>query len=174
MSQATKSTTLIPSRRALLAGAPAAAAAALAAGGAVNIVATATARPSSVDPIFAVIAEHRAAHEQHEAACEQEEHEPDDDKAMEAIDVAHERAMAAEWALFTTAPTTVAGVAALLAYVATESTADDQTILLYGTGWSDEELVTAVKAFPAHVAAALRNIAADLECGIAHFLPDRP
>jgi len=60
--------TTLPTRRALLAGAPAVAAAALAAGGAVNILAMAAARPSEADPIFAVIRAHHDAMA-HEVAC---------------------------------------------------------------------------------------------------------
>jgi hypothetical protein len=63
MTKAENPNTPIPSRRALLAGAPAAAAAALAAGGAVNILATATARPSSADdPVFDAIKRERDAY----------------------------------------------------------------------------------------------------------------
>ena len=57
MAKATESTT--PSRRALLAGAPAVAAAALAAGTAVNAVAIGMAKAGEVDPIFAAIEDHR-------------------------------------------------------------------------------------------------------------------
>jgi hypothetical protein len=58
MSQATRPDTTIPTRRALLAGAPAAAVA-LAAGAVANGLAIAAASPSAADPIFAMIEQHR-------------------------------------------------------------------------------------------------------------------
>jgi hypothetical protein len=68
MSQADSPNTTSPSRRALLAGAPAVAVAALAAGTVVNGLAITAARPSATDPIFAVIeAHHRSM--AHETAC---------------------------------------------------------------------------------------------------------
>jgi hypothetical protein len=121
MSQATKSTTPIPSRRALLAGAPAVAAAALAAGGAVNIVAVAMARPSGVDPIFAVIAEHRAIMRAWRDAFDMEEMTehgtPEREAACAAIDAECEREETAMHAVLTAQPTTIAGVVALLEHV---------------------------------------------------------
>jgi len=62
MSQATDRPTTIPSRRAFLAAGPAVAAAALAAGGAVNIIATATARQPAPDLVYAAIKQEREAH----------------------------------------------------------------------------------------------------------------
>jgi hypothetical protein len=50
--------TTTPSRRALLAGAPAVAAAALAGGAAANALAIAETKAAEVDPIFAVIKRH--------------------------------------------------------------------------------------------------------------------
>jgi hypothetical protein len=61
MSKATDSTTPIPTRRALLAGAPAAAAGALLAGTAVNAVAITMAKAGEVDPVFAAIEREREA-----------------------------------------------------------------------------------------------------------------
>lgn len=164
MSQATKSTTLIPSRRALLAGA---AAAALAAGGAVNILATATAtataRPSSIDPIFAVIAEHRDAQEACAVACAANGLDVEDDPNKEA---AMTRAGAAELPLLTTAPITVAGVVALLEYVHSPCHEIWQgmhnhpdTVLSYARGFQHRDMQEAVGGFDAHILAALRNIA---------------
>jgi hypothetical protein len=63
MSKATDSTTPIPTRRALLAGAPAVAAAAALAGGTVaNAVAIGLPKAGEVDPIFAAIERERAAY----------------------------------------------------------------------------------------------------------------
>jgi hypothetical protein len=61
MSQAENRNTTIPTRRALLAGAPAVAAAALAGATAINAVAIAEAKAAEVDPIFAIIERHGAA-----------------------------------------------------------------------------------------------------------------
>jgi hypothetical protein len=69
-----------------------------------------------VDPIFAVIAEHRAAQEALDAAG----HLPDaGDQA--GWDRADHRAMAPELPMFKTEPTTIAGVAALLEYVGSDA-----------------------------------------------------
>jgi hypothetical protein len=57
----TPNTPIPTTRRALLAGAPAVAAAALAGGTAVNALSIVEAKATEFDPIFAVIAEHRAA-----------------------------------------------------------------------------------------------------------------
>jgi hypothetical protein len=69
----------------------------------------------------------------------------------------------AELPLLTTKPTTVAGVVALLEYVSTRhylaSEEEGETILEYAQGWTDELLHGSLKAFPAHIAAALREIA---------------
>src|ERR1700754_4902469 len=100
MTKATDSSTPIPTRRALLAGAPVAAAAALAGG----TVANGIARAGEIDPIFAVIAEHQAAFEGVIAAYAREGRTGDDD---EITDAAQERAGDAGYDLFTTAPTTV-------------------------------------------------------------------
>jgi hypothetical protein len=62
MSQAEISDTTSPSRRALLAGAPAAAAAALAGGTIANTVAIGMAKTAEVDPIFVAIEHERAAY----------------------------------------------------------------------------------------------------------------
>jgi hypothetical protein len=61
MSQAEKPNTTNPSRRALLAGAPAVAAAALAGGIVTNALAIAEAKAAEVDPIFALIELHQKA-----------------------------------------------------------------------------------------------------------------
>jgi hypothetical protein len=130
MAKATDRNTMISSRRTVLAGVPAAAAAALAVGAAVNGLATAVAASSAPDPIFAVIAEHKAAGAARTAAllvtfglsgC-LHPNEPEDSPANIAADEAHDEAFDREFAaldeLLTTIPTTIAGVAALLAHYA--------------------------------------------------------
>jgi hypothetical protein len=62
MIKATELNTPIPSRRALLAGAPAAAAGALLASTAINAVAIGKARADEGDPVFAAIERERAAY----------------------------------------------------------------------------------------------------------------
>jgi hypothetical protein len=112
MAKAIEPTTTNPSRRARLAGAPVAAAAALAAGTAVDSLAVAVAASSAPDPIFALIAEHRAAVEDHVQAMEEDAgdeigaalHEAEDDARKHLRDGV--------------VPTIFAGVTALLAYVA--------------------------------------------------------
>jgi hypothetical protein len=146
------------SRRALLAGAPAAAAGALLAGTAVNTVAIGRAKADEVDPVFTVIAEHRAAFVAVVAAYAREDRVEDDD---EITDAAQERAGDAGYDLFTTAPTTVAGAAALLEYLGTAATAYNprRTILdWYGEGRWYGAGPDHVTAFPSFLAAALRNI----------------
>jgi hypothetical protein len=142
------------SRRALLAGAPVAAAAVLAAGTTVNSLAAGLTTPSSIDPIFAVIAEHDAAHEAVTAAF--------DAHLDDIIEAAEERSMEAELPLFTTAPTTIAGIAALLAYLGRDAHSNpDETILVDATEWGPGgQLPGAVRALPQLLADALRNIVA--------------
>jgi hypothetical protein len=70
MSQAESRNTTNPSRRALLASAPAAAATALAAGSLVTGLDSAAAGPSAPDPIFRLIDEHQAAAEAYARAVE--------------------------------------------------------------------------------------------------------
>ncbi len=166
MSQAENPNTTSPSRRALLAGAPAVAAATLAGGTVINALAIAEAKAAAVDPIFAVIAEHRAAQEDVDASCNATdldiEEDPNKQRAMD-------RASGAELPLFTTAPTTIAGVVALLEYMGsdvheTNGEVDDNgrcpTVLSYAQGWNNDERAEAAYRFPLHVAAALRLIAA--------------
>jgi hypothetical protein len=82
---------------------------------------------------------------------------------------AYDGAIAAELPLFTTAPTTIAGVAALLEYVGSDvhpslQDEDDNgrslTVLSYASDWTADALIDAVHDFPVHVAAALRDIIA--------------
>jgi hypothetical protein len=140
------------SRRSLLASVPAAA---LAAGGIANTLAIARAELPGVDPIFAVIAEHRAANVAVASAFGREDREDDEDEITRG---AQNRASNAEVALFTTAPTTVAGAAALLAYLGADAPDDpDETIWAWAGGargsWGDT-----VRAFPLYLAAALHGM----------------
>jgi hypothetical protein len=118
----------------------------------------------TVDPIFAVIAEHRAAQEDVLASCRATDLDVDDDpNKVRAMG----RASKAERPLFTTAPTTIAGIVALLEYVGSDvhesnRERDDngrlKTVLAFAQGWSGKTAVAAYR-FPRHVAAALRKIA---------------
>jgi hypothetical protein len=163
MDKATERPTTIPTRRALLAGAPVAAAAALAGGTVANAVAIGMAKAGEVDPIFAVIAEHREAQEACAVAYEANDLDDDEDPNKLA---ALEKAGAVELPLFTTLPTSVAGVVALLEYVHSpchiiwqgEQRGCDDTVLSYAYGYNSEEMRQAVGGFDAHVLTALRNI----------------
>jgi hypothetical protein len=127
-----------------------------------------SARAAAVDPIFAVIEEHRAAHLGLHAACSANDL---DIKECPTKARAEERQMAAELPLFTTAPTTVLGVVALLEYlsspIASIGECDDDrpepdgsifTIMSWAQLWTREDLVEATRGFPVHLAAALRTI----------------
>jgi hypothetical protein len=118
----------------------------------------------TVDPIFAVIAEHRAAQEEVMASCKANgldvEADPNKVRAMD-------RASKAELPLFITKPTTVAGVVALLDYVGSDlhkANAEHDmngrvlTVLAFAEGWPSKTAEAAYR-FPRHVAAALRKIA---------------
>src|ERR1700760_3798730 len=106
------------SRRALLAGAPLAAATALAGGVVANAVAIGTARPDEGDPVLAVIREHRETKEELQAACEANGLDMEECPRKWAAEC---RAMDVELSLFSTCPTTLYGVAALLLYVTAEA-----------------------------------------------------
>jgi hypothetical protein len=118
-----------------------------------------------VDPIFAVIAEHRKAQEVLHAACEANDRDMEDDPNKET---AENRVYDAELPLFTTTPTTVAGAAALLTYVGSDAHEINQsgdgpndrphTVLSYAAGWLADDRIEAVRRFPVHVAAALRSM----------------
>jgi hypothetical protein len=139
-------------RRAVLAAAPAVAAGTLAAGA----VAVAVTRATEVDPIFAVIRAHQADLEAMVHAC-------DSGRGDEADFVTPDR-----WLLqvLTTQPTTIAGVAALLAHVGQpenlhdEPDPEDRESILSGVREANPELRDAGREFPKMVAAALRAIAA--------------
>jgi hypothetical protein len=116
------------------------------------------------DPIFAVIAEHREAQEALHAACDANGLDMEECPIKAAAD---DRASDAELPLFTTAPTTVAGAAALLAYVGSDAHEMNQgpddngrpyTVLGYAAGWTADARIDAVRRFPLHVSVALRNM----------------
>jgi hypothetical protein len=170
MTKATDNSTPIPTRRALLAGAPAIAAAALAGGTVANAVAIGMAKAADVDPIFALIAEHQAALEAYLAASATDgnlvDHTPAWIAARAVTESATAREELAHKAVFTTNPTTVAGVAALLGHVAQpeflredeEYPDDRQTLLSTLSECCDEEWKRIGQDFPLRLAAALRNI----------------
>jgi hypothetical protein len=120
--------------------------------------------PAAADPIFDVISRHWDAQETLDAACRANDLDMEEDPPKQA---AYDRAIAAELPLFTTAPTTIAGVAALLKYMGSDvhpslQDEDDNgrslTVLSYASDWSADALIDAVHRFPVHVAAALRSI----------------
>jgi hypothetical protein len=126
-------------------------------------------RAAMADPVFAVIEEHRAAHLGLHAACLANDL---DIKECPNKTAAEERQMAAELPLFTTAPATALGVAALLEYLASPAASigeddDDRpepdgsifTIMSYAQLWLQEDLADAVRRFPVRMAEALRAIA---------------
>ena len=170
MSQAENRTTTIPSRRALLTGAPAVAAAALAAGTAATGLATAMAAPLAADPIFAVIAEHKEAAEAYNQAIAVEvavdlRDDPDLLTTSEATREAGERAHARLLEVLTVKPTTLPGVVALLVHVGQpelieESHCEDRDTFLSaaGSGYMGETKAAAME-FPRHIANVLARIA---------------
>jgi hypothetical protein len=157
MSQATNSTTTIPTRRALLAGAPAAA---LIAGTGVAALAAAT----QVDPIFAAIAAHRACIAELCAINDFVRNSSDDavfpDDLDERTDEANDRRIDAELVLLTTDPTSVAGIIAALEYLGSPApdTRGRDSFLEYARGWGMPDVPRAARSFPVRMAALLRNI----------------
>jgi hypothetical protein len=155
------------SRRAVLAAAPAVAAGTLAAGTAVNAVAVAMTRATEVDPIFAVLAEHRAAMKAYLPASELsgrlEDDTPEWNAAWAVTQAAIEREHASLHAVLTTDPTTLAGAVALLEHVGGdnflgEAPEDYGTSLLAAQAPGEGPLAEAADRFPARLAVALRNI----------------
>jgi hypothetical protein len=116
---------------------------------------------SEVDPILAVIAEHRTAQEALHAAADV----PDADYDQTAWDCADGRAIDAELPLFTTEPTTIAGVAALLEYVGSDvhpcllSEPEGITVLSYAYGWDNNPaVIEATRTFPRRIGETLRRL----------------
>jgi hypothetical protein len=108
---------------------------------------------ADVDPIRDVIAEHRAADVGVVAAYAREDRVGDDD---EITDAAQERAGDALYDLFTTAPTTVDGAAALLEYLGTDATAWNRHKTIWQ--WANDGTGEEVREFPGFLADALRDI----------------
>jgi hypothetical protein len=151
MSQADHRDTTKLSRRAALAGLSVAASP-LAASAASAL------QRAGVDPIFAVMAEHREANLALRDACLANDLDMEECPIMAR---AYERQLAAELPLFTTAPTTVLGVAALLEYLASSAPDIGQdpadcgqieglpefppTIMTSAWGWTGEALAAAVR-----------------------------
>jgi hypothetical protein len=153
MSKADETTT---SRRDLLTRVVAGAALAGAAG--VNAVAIGATRPTPADPALKAILEHSEAKKELQAACEANGLDMEDCPRKSA---AEDRAMDADLLLFSTRPTTLYGVAALLLYVTSVAyDTCDQSIYEYVHGWKNlPELQDAVANFHQRVAVAFRAIA---------------
>ncbi len=170
MSQADSPNTTTPPRRALLAGAPAVAAAALAGGTVINALAIAEAKACTADPIFAVIAEHQAALKAYLAASHVDgglmDHSPEWEIARPVTLAAEARERLALEAVFATAPTTLAGVAALLAHVGQHEFLDeeadhsDRETLLSTLNEGFPEWKRIGQDFPLRLAATLRSLIA--------------
>jgi hypothetical protein len=160
------------SRRAILTAAPAAVAGALLAAGTVaNAAVLGIARTDEVDPIFAVIAEHRTAVEEYNRAVmvsgAMRGYGPNKDARYDAAHAATNEALYrtedALWDVLTAQPTTLAGIVALLAHVGlpeflTEAPEfENETVLSTCTN-ADEEMKQAAQDFPALLAETMRDI----------------
>jgi hypothetical protein len=109
------------------------------------------------DPIFDAIAELRAAHEEMKAVFDEDD---DEDADPDLARASYEREIAAELALWTTAPTTLEGIAALLAFIGEKNPGSrDETIWEFAQGWTSKKLKSAVQAFPRSLAQAVRRLA---------------
>jgi hypothetical protein len=146
------------SRRSILARAPAAAAIA-----ALPVAASDAGVPA--DPIFAVIAEHRAAQEDLYKSFAANELDTEDDPNKQR---AADREDGTWLPLFVTEPTTVAGVAALLEYVGSDAHEQWQdyrddgliyTVLSYASELT-HGLGEATRTFPRRIGATLRSLIA--------------
>jgi hypothetical protein len=125
-------------------------------GGMICEGASRSSRASVGDPIFAVIAEHRAAVEAHMRALYDEDRPLDTDDAL--------------WEVLTTQPTTLPGVAALLHHVGQLEfmefdkddphwTADGETVLSVLSHNGDEcDFAHAAREFPTRLAATVRSL----------------
>jgi hypothetical protein len=151
------------SRRAFLLAAPAATALAVTGATIANAVVIGTATTPKADPVLAVIREHREAQDELQAACDANDLDMDECPRKSA---AERRARDAELPLFTTRPTTLLGISALLMYVNSEAheicrEEDGQTVIEYARGWvNDTELLDAIARFPRHIDAAFQAITA--------------
>jgi hypothetical protein len=153
------------SRRALLVGAPVAAAAVLAGGTVADAVAIAAAKAGDLDPIFAAIEAHRTAvlavNAADDVTCKMRGSGPDWDAASQASSEATDDEMDALREVLSCRPKTIEGVIALLDHLGQpqflRDCRDPATVLSGAHAWYDDEQ-DEVKAFPEHLAAALRNI----------------
>jgi hypothetical protein len=126
MSQAENRNTTNPTRRAVLAGAPAVAA--LAAGAATGGIANALASPSNADPVFAAIAEYKAAVQARSIVLDNVDNEeayPSERAWDQAQGLASDREQDAINAILESEPTTIAGIAAVLKILATDPYEDE-------------------------------------------------
>jgi hypothetical protein len=131
------------------------------------------AKADELDPIFAVIAEHRTAVEAFTQAVlvsgAMIAYGPNKDAGYDVADAATKEASHrtedALWNVLTTQPTTLAGIVALLAHVSLpeflggELEFDYETILSTCTDAGDE-MKRAAQDFPARLAETMRNIIA--------------
>jgi hypothetical protein len=130
--------------------------------GAAGVNAVAIGASTMPDPVLAVIREHREAQEELQAACDANDLDIEQCPRKSA---AEKRTKAVELPLFTTRPTTLLGVAALLLYVTSEAheicrEEDGQTVLEFAGGWqNDTELLEALEQFHGFVADAFQAIA---------------
>jgi hypothetical protein len=150
------------SRRAILTAAPAAAAAALAGGTVANAVAIGMARAADVDPIFDLIEKHTAACDAARAISDvlsdmsprERNYEQTQARFSDAIE--QEKKVLAT--LLSCQPTTLAGIVAVLVHAGRADWAhagdSEETVLID----AQEREMEQAKAFPTHLAAALRNI----------------
>jgi hypothetical protein len=138
-----------PSRRTLLADAPAIAAAALAAGTATSGLATALAGDPATDPVFAAIQTHETAMAAHIAAFDDTEDEDAISKTSDAEADALEAAL-------TCRPTTHEGAIALLEHMSAPF--EDSTVLAFAFGAGEgSPLHQAAGNLPAMIAETLRS-----------------
>jgi hypothetical protein len=150
------------SRRALLAGAPAAAVA-LAGGTALAAV--------TPDPIFALIADHQAAAHAYSESVHVEgalrSRDPHYEVAKSAVQVAWERNRDLLWEILHAQPATFAGVAALLAHMASPEFPWEEDVdetLLSTVNEMGGEWKRAGQGFPARLAVTMRDL---IERGVA-------
>jgi hypothetical protein len=172
MSQADSPNTTSPSRRALLAGAPAVAVAGLAAGTVVNVLAIAEAKASTLDPIHALIAEHieavKADHQANKIWGSIPANLPEYDAAEEVVTKTGARSRGLLMELLCARATTLEGVAALLAHVGRPEFLEEdpehpnfrETLLSSMNEYSSHELNRHGQDFPVRLAETLRSLIA--------------
>jgi hypothetical protein len=124
-------------------------------------------RATEIDPIFAVLAEHRTAMKTYLPASELsgrlEDDTPEWNAAWTVTQATIRREHAALYAVLTTNPTTLAGAVALLEHVGQDSflgeaPEDYGMSLLAAQAPGEGPLAEAADHFPGRLAVALRNI----------------